>query len=79
MVRPTGLEDFGQVLDAVNLDVAMKPQSRGEIIQSSLDRDIMPPVLLAHRNGLVIAVISAYSLNHRLIIQPEDIWLVIIS
>ncbi|KAK8070445.1 hypothetical protein PG997_010648 [Apiospora hydei] len=51
----------------------------GDILQSSLEGDKLPPVLLAHKNGFVNAVARAYSSHHHLIIRPDDVWLAIIS
>ena len=52
---------------------------QGEIFQSSLDNDAMPPALLGRRNGFVNAATTAYSGHHHLTIRPEDVWLSIIS
>lgn len=54
-------------------------RDQGEILQSSLDNDSIPPTLLARSNGFVDSVAEAYSMHHHLVIRPEDVWLSIIS
>ena len=52
---------------------------RGELLQSSMDADQMPPHLKPAKNGLVQAVLEAYSYHHHLALRPEDIWFAILT
>jgi hypothetical protein len=72
ITKAQGVEHARQILEEVG------QRYHGDILQSSFDNNI-PPVLLAHKNGFVYAVATAYSKHHNLIIRPEDIWLSIIS
>ncbi|KAK7917658.1 hypothetical protein PG985_011266 [Apiospora marii] len=72
--NPQGVDSRGTLLDALH-----GAGNHGDILQSSLDGNNLPPVLLAHKNGFVDAVTTAYSRHHHLTLRPEDVWLAIIS
>ncbi|KAK8068540.1 hypothetical protein PG996_007652 [Apiospora saccharicola] len=64
---PQGVDSRESLLDTLH-----GANTHGDILQSSLDRGNIPPVLLAHKNGFVEAVTAAYSRHHHLTLRPES-------
>ena len=52
---------------------------RGELLQSSMDAEQMPPHLQSAKNGLFQAALNAYSFHHHLVLRPEDFWFAILT
>ena len=54
-------------------------KSSTKVLQSSFDEGWSSSKFLSAGNGLVDAVIQAYSNHHHLIIRPEDIWFAVLT
>ncbi|KAH8901882.1 hypothetical protein BR93DRAFT_932711 [Coniochaeta sp. PMI_546] len=63
----------GSLLAAISRD-----PRRGDVLQSSFDRD-MAPVVRPSSNGFIYSVTEAYNNHYHLVIRPDDIWLAIVT